>query len=432
MTKRNRHKGEAKGVSHRPRVKAFGRIGNAPMVGGGVRTASGNWVRFGANNLFPEFCSALADNCSPLGACVDRMQQYIAGDGWSFEDLDGNPIEAAGRAWDALCGEAGALAHLNATARDLALMNTFAWEIIYSRVGPASVRHLDVCRVRAELRKERGIEGYYFSSNWRKSTDIRYKPLRIPAFGTGEAKELLYDKVYKELRDYYGEPHWLAAMADAEVLARIPVFNRTQIDGGFKPSVHAHLQTNADDADLDKLDEEFELAFTGEDGKPYILTTGATNETLTLTKLERGDHAGELDQTRKVSKEEIYHSYGIPPVLMGADVSTGLGGRGMAIEEELSMFQRTRVRPFQRRIEAAARRILLRVGIEVPVIRILPLTPFEPGEDKELGRNAYLRSVTVDEHRASQGLEPLGGEMGRTILMMVGRSGPAENNGSNG
>ena len=156
---------------------------------------------------------------------------------------------------------------------------------------------------------------------------------------------------------------------------------------------------------------------------------GAINETLTITKLERGDHAGELDATRRVSKEEIYHSYGIPPVLMGMSVDTGLSGKGLAIEEELSLFQTTKVRPRQRRIEEAAKMVLREMGIDVPVVRILPLVPFEPATDADLVRMTYMRSTTVNEDRISRKMDPLPANDERGDKMLIEITGAAKPEG---
>lgn len=418
------------GKASKFRVKALGHVGNAPVIGGAGRGTSEKWVRFGRHNLFPEFCSALADNCSPLNACVIAMGQFVAGDGLDLLDANGEPQADAMLAWSDLCGDIGEAELLERTARDVALMDTASWEVINSRIGPAIINHIDVCRVRSGKRDGDGrIPSYWFSSNWERTADARYKPVEIPSWGTmGAPKVLIYRKSYKNLRDYYGEPHWMAAMVDAEVLARIPVFNRTQLDGGFKPSIHAHLTTRRDDADLDKLDEDFEIAFTGENGKPYLLTVGAIDETMSITKLERGDHAGELDATRRVSKDEIYHSYGIPPVLMGVNVNTGLSGKGLAISEELSLFQTTKVRPRQRLIEGMVRKVLSARGISVPTIRIRPLVPFEPATDPALVRMTYLRSTTVNEDRIARKVEPLpdNDERGNMMLIQVTASAPAD------
>lgn len=408
------------------RVKALGRVGNAPVIGSDTRSGE-EWVRFGAHNQFPEFCRGLADNCSPLNSCVETMAQYIAGDGVELLDANGEPMKDAEAAWEELCGDAGETALLEATGLDIALMNTMSWEVINSRIGPALINHVDVCRIRAAKKVDGRVPAYFFSSNWARRADARYKPVAIPAWGTdGANNTLIYRRAYKQLRDYYGEPHWMAAMVDAEVLTRIPVFNRTQLDGGFKPSVHAHLQTRQDDADLDHLDEQFEMTYTGDDGKPYLLTVGAIDETLTITKLERGDHAGELDSTRRVSKEEIYHAYGIPPVLMGVNVNTGLSGKGLAIQEELSLFQTTKVRPKQKYIEGAIKQVLAARGIDVPTVRIRPLVPFEPAADAALVRMTYLRSTTVNEDRIARKMEPLPDTDERGNMMLVQVSPSAE------
>lgn len=387
------------------RVVASAQIGNAPYVGDG-RFSGEDFVTFGQQNLFPQFLRGLADNCSPLNACIETKAQYIAGNGLEFLDLDGKPILEAHRRWEELCGEDGEMALLEATSLDLALMNTMSWEVIYSQRGPERIHHMDVTRVRSGKKVDGVVNNYFFSSNWAKYKDAMYKPVPITAWGTKQAdKVLLYRKSYKQGRDYYGEPRWIAAMADAEVLVRIPVFNRTQLDTAFRPVVHAHLTTAKDDANLEQLDEHFEETFAGPDGKAFILTLGNSGETLTLTKLERGDHAGELDATRKVSKEEIYHSYGIPPILMGVNVNTGLSGRGLAITEELDLFDTTKVKPDQRPIAESAKKILQACGIEVPIARVKTLVPFKPAQDPALVRQTYLRRVMVGEDRIQAGME---------------------------
>lgn len=392
-------------------------IGNAPSVLADKHSGE-DFVRFGRHNLFPEFCRGLADNCAPLDACIETMGQYIAGDGFEFLDLKEKPIEEAHAKWEELCGDAGPELLLESCSLDAALMNAHSLEVVYNSMGqPAAIHHMDVTRVRSGKKAEDGsVKNYYFSSNWERYKQAEYKPVTLPAFGERAPKVVLYSRRYKQLRDYYGEPHWLAVMADAEVLTRIPVFNRTQIDTGFRASTWAHIETNQDDADVEAMDESFEMIYTGENGKNYMVTVGAPGEKLTITKLERGDHAGELDKTRAVSKEEIYHSYGIPPVLMGVDINTGMSGKGLAIEETLSMFQTMGVAPKQKPICYSAKLILRACGIEVPVVRIKQRVPFQPAKDPVLGRQAFIGTVKVNEYRILNGMDPLDDERGDMLI----------------
>lgn len=406
---------KVKSTSTLLRVMNAVQVSNAPAINS-ERNNGEQWVRFGRHNLFPEFIRGLADNCAPLDACVETMAQYIEGDGFEFLNENDEPIEAARVKWEELCGEEGVEGVLHGWALDTALMNSHAAQIIRSNIGIASVGHLDVCRVRSGKKVDGKVKEFFFSSNWERHRDPGYRPETIPAFGMKGNKELLYRRGYKQLRDYYGEPHWLAVMADAEVLTRIPVFNRTQIEGGFKPSTHIHVTRNSDNADISQLDEQFEMVYSGENGKPTIVTVGSVDEKLIITKLERGDHAGELDATRKVSKEEIYHSYGIPPILMGIDVSTGMSGKGMAITETLSMFQTMKVAPMQKPIAHTAKMILKECGIDVPIVRIKQRIPFEPAKDAVLARQAFIGTVTVDEYRIANGYDPFNDQRGKQLI----------------
>jgi hypothetical protein len=396
-------------------------VSNAPAIPENRRDNL-PYVPFGANNLYPELILGLVDNCGPLGACTQRFAPYIAGHGVLFKDKEGNEIEAARAKWLELISGQGEEYFLEATALDIAVMTAKSWHVRYDATGmPSAVDHIDVSRIRSGKKDALGkINDYYFCSNWRLRNSSTYKEVPIPAFGVNRKEGLIYTRPYRQQHDYYGLPEWIPALADAEVLTRIPAFNRTQIDTGFKPSSLIHLQiANKDDADLDQLDEDLELTYTGEDGKNYMLHVGNMEEKLSVTKVERGDHAGELDATRKVSKEEIYHTYGMPPILMGVDVSTGLGGQGLAIEQTLEMFTNTRVLSKQKYITRDAKRIIEACGIPVHECEIDPLIPFEPAKDEVLQRQTYIARTTVGEDRLANGIELFTGELSKFNDMLI-------------
>jgi hypothetical protein len=382
-------------------------VSNAPAIPENRRDNL-PYVPFGANNLYPELILGLVDNCGPLGACTQRFAPYIAGHGVEFLDDNDEIIDEAQSKWLDLTISQGEDYLLEATSIDIAIMTAKSWHIRYDSRGiPAAVDHIDVSRIRSGKKDALGkINDFYFCSNWRLRNSSHYKEVRIPSYGFDRKEGLIYQHRYHPQNDYYGPPEWIPALADAEVLTRIPAFNRTQIDTGFKPGMLINVKiANKDDADLDQLDEDLEMTYTGEDGKTYMLHASNLDEDIEITKLERGDHAGELDATRKVSKEEIYHTYGMPPILMGVDVSTGLGGQGLAIEQTLEMFTNTRVLAKQKYITRDAKRIIEACGIKVAKCRIRPLIPFEPAKDEVLQRQTYIARTTVGEDRLANGME---------------------------
>jgi len=116
---------------------------------------------------------------------------------------------------------------------------------------------------------------------------------------------------------------------------------------------------------------------------------------------------------------------------MGVNVNTGLSGKGLAIQEELSLFQTTKVRPKQRHIEACIKMILRERGIDVPNVRIRPLVPFEPAADAALVRMTYLRSMTVNEDRIARKVDPLPENDPRGNLMLVEVTGGVQDETNN-
>jgi hypothetical protein len=329
-------------------------LGNAPAPP--PTRNNEDWVPRGKNNLFREFLLALCHNVAPLNSCINTMALYIAGKRLVFKDANGEEVQRAHEKWLALNAEDGEAAFRSRVAKDLSIQGDRAIEVVMSKAMPQAVYHIDAMRLRSGKKDDRGrVKNYYWCSNWERYTKFGkdYPVTAIPAFGSEgmktAGKGILFAKDYTPGEDYYGMPWYLPALTDAEVWARIPVFNRTQLDTGFRPAFHIHVFTNSDEQDIEELDANIEEVFTGADGKTYALTTGTKEEGApVLTKLERGDHAGELDKMADRAEMVIYKACGIPPILMGVDVPTGMSGKGLALEQSVTQFMRTQVEPRQK------------------------------------------------------------------------------------
>lgn len=386
--------------------------GNAPQVS--ASGSSDKWVRFGKSNMFPEFLRSLADNCPPLNASINTFALYLAGRRLIFRDANGEEVARASEAWNSLHRTQGEAHFRKSIAKDIALLGARSIEVIRSVGGGiAQVNHLDDMRVRIAKRSKDStrIEGFYFCSNWERRTGDggEYPAIYIPAYGTRQADEagkgILYAKEYHQGQDYYGMPIYLPALTDAEVFARIAQFNRTQLDTGFRPAFHIHaIVPSKDDENVEELDENIEEVFTGPDGKSYALTTGTRDEAPIITKLERGDHAGELDEIGDRAANVIYDAFGIPRVLMGVEIATGLSGKGLALEQSVTQFLRTQIIPRQYLITDDALWIVQQMGISEAVsCEVDQLLPFDQATDGELQRMSYLRRTMVFEDRIANG-----------------------------
>ena len=145
----------------------------SPTVNEGINRYK-PYVYFGKSNLFPELLRAMADNCAPLGASVEMMAQYIAGDGVAFLDKGGNRIERAEAILrDQLLDHTTVHEFLYATALDIALTGTKRWDVDPNRKGDpiGKLYHVDVVRHRSGKKDAEGrVNEYFWSSDWEFAT----------------------------------------------------------------------------------------------------------------------------------------------------------------------------------------------------------------------------------------------------------------------
>lgn len=393
------------------------------------------WVWFGEDNLAPERWRELADNCVPLGRCVDLGALFLAGKGLEFVDEAGEVIEAAQERFQEWVSETSEEEFLHRTFYDIALLNAFTWDVTPlgdqgRRVG--RLRHRDASRFRVGKPNEEGqVTQYWYSQDWALyKRRKRYQPFPLEVFDPSRRQPLstLYVKTYKQGRDFYGEPWWLPATEDAEVWAKVPKYNRTQMDTGFAPVVHLHMTTEMDEADISKMYDAINEAYMGATGQGLFLTFGRSNENVTLTPLQRGDHAGELDAMRKEAEKVIVRAYGVSPVLYGMDdVNSGMDGASAALQQATEVMERTFAAPRRKPVTAHLTKLMNLDGIPVWDCRIKPLDVVDARVDEVQDRQAYMRAVTVNEHREMRlELPALEGEEGEKLLIAAGAA-PAGN-----
>lgn len=396
-----------------PRALGASQDGNMPQVLNKPSPGK-DWIDFGRQNLFPQFVTGLVHNFQPLLSAVDAMSLYLAGRGVVFLDAQGQPVQAARDKWLELVAADGEAAFLRNVFKDLVILGGRSFEVVWDGTQmPSRVYHLDVTRLRCKPKVNGVVEAYKWCSDWAllrsRASEVNIEEITsFDAIATASGpkkKAVSYRRMYTPGADYYGWPWWIGAITDMEVGARVPRFNVTQLDTGFRPAFHIHVFTDRDDVDLDQLDADIEAVWTGVDGKTYVVTHGTVAEGAPqLTKLERGDHAGELDKMGDRSELIAYKAVGIPPILMGIDVNTGLSGKGLAIEQTVTMFQRTRCEPLQDMVTADALRIVQLCGVKgVVSAKMQQLQPFEAAADQVLQRQAYIASVLVGEHRLATG-----------------------------
>lgn len=404
------------------------------------RMTRDEWVSFGEGNLWPERWMELVENCIPLARCTEIGKLFIAGSGVQFVNKENKEIPEAQDRFQEWVSETSEEEWLERTASDIAVFNAWAYDCTPlgdegRRVG--RIRHRDTMRVRLGKADDKGvIRDTFWSADWiqamrksrAQSAEI-YAPRKKPLLDLAKRQPIAtgYVKGYKQGKDYYGEPWAISAITDAENHVEVGRFNNSQLKTGFRGALHMHYTTDLDEKKLDSLYDKLVANYVGSMGDGLFITFGREGEPVEITPIERGDHAGELDEMRVKAEKAVVTAYGIPPIVYGFDdVNTGMDGAGQAQQQAFEKFQRTWVEPRQKLITRELTKLMLADGIEVWDTVIKPLQVIDPKSDEVQDRQAYMRAVTVDEHRVTRlGIEELGGEEGKKLLIAAG-SQPAD------
>ena len=382
------------------------------------------WVRHDEDNLYPERLRQLVDNCGPLERCVTMLGEFIAGEGVRFYDKEGNEMEDALEFFQQLVGDSTEEEFLAKTAYDVAHGLGLAWTVRRSATGDiVRLDHIDRMGVRSgEFKTEtvdrngvkvqvKRVQEYWYSANWTQytlnQTDERFKPYPIPAFnpepeGKKSLMELVFVKQYRPREPYYGRIFWQGAWNAAVNWTKVDEYNRTQIECGFAPAVLLGLPIEGSEKEQDDAMQAIHQVFTGASGNPIMPFPLGPNEKEPFVQvLERGNHAGELDNLRSGCADVIYDSFGIPSLLL-RDREAGLTSQERAIHMRLQQMQRTLVASLQKLPGRTLTQIMNLCGFEVWETKFSPLKIFDIVQS-----DATKEATTsVDEARAERGAEP--------------------------
>lgn len=425
-------------AGHIPTLIAYMKQGSVvPVVDN--RYTGEPWVNFGTRNLWPEELAELVLNCAPLARCINALALMIAGSGdIKFFKRDGKTEvpEANKVLIDELLRETTVEEFVFRCAYDIAFLNAPSIVVRRDRGGDISLLdHLDVSRLRSgQVGSSGRPEEFYWSTDWaRRVQKEAYRPEVLPRYQGDEVKHdrsVIYGKTYTPGRrgDEYAIPWWTGVIEAARTWAKVDAFNGTQIDTGFMAGMHLHTFTNRPDDQLKKYDQRVMNAYAGARARGYFHTYSAPGEGApVLTPIPFSSYAGQMDEIRDGSASVIFQGYGMPGPLVNELTKTGMDGASTALIQAKALVEAMLVKPKQQLITKTLVRIMNDKGFkDVWEARIEARDFIDQGEDDVLARQAYLRSVTVDEYRKNVlGMDELGGEEGKKLLIESG-STPAD------
>ncbi len=341
-----------------------------------------NRVIWGEGNRFPDYLLELYENVPTLGSIINGNVDYIAGDDVSINAPDFVEGVMNGRG-DTIQEQ------IRDIAKDFELYGGFCLEIIRNAEGSvAEVNYLDMRFVR--MNKDCNV--FYYCEDWGKSANSR-KVITYPAFmpeldwfsldehaREEHAASILFVKNIKT--QTYPMPMFRQAIKSCEIERCIDEYHLNSINNGFTTSTIINFNNGIpDDEQKDEIEREVNEKFGGYQNAGRIMVSFNPNKESAATfETPKVEDFGERYQAlAKHSRQQIFTSFRANPNLFGIPTENN-GFSNDEYAESFKLYNRTQIRPIQRKIADAYDKIF---GIK----GVLTIVPFSMESETETNVN---------------------------------------------
>lgn len=311
------------------------------------------FVRYGDDNLFPQFLQMLADRSALHGAIVTNKLNYAYGHGFEYDDSTKNILTTA---WMKHPNPYETLNDIyKKCLYDYILYGAFALNVIWDadKQHIAEIYHCDVSKIRCGMKDRFGIvREYFYSDVWYKTALREYDS--IPAFSitNREGSQILYYKDYRPGTSYYALPSYCGALNAIATDMEISNFHLSHILNGMSPSKSITFMDGVPSEDEQRnIKGQIESLYTGSDnaGK-FLLNFVNSPEKAPKIDTLGGDNLGdEFIQLESSVLNQILAGHMVTsPLLVGLRTdNNGLGSNSDEILKAFEVFTNTVIKPIQ-------------------------------------------------------------------------------------
>lgn len=334
-------------------------------------------VEWGDGNSYPDYLLELYKTVPTLCSIVNGSVDFAAGDDVAILPL-------AGHFEDGVMNTSGdtIAEQVRDIARDYYLYGGFALQIIRDLAGnPAEIYYLDLRFVRTN----KDCNVFYYNEDWSKVRDAVVYPKFIPftaekwATLTPEerdrhASSVLYVK--NAHTQVYPMPLYAAAVRDCEIERNITKYHLNALENGFSSGMIVNFNNGQpEDQIKDEIERDFNEKFCGSDNAGRVMFSWNSNKdaATTFETPNITDFGDKYKALKDHSRQQIFASFRAVPALFGI-MTESTGFNEQEFGEAFRLYNRTQIRPLQRRIADAYDKIYDQRGV-------LTIRPFSLDED---------------------------------------------------
>lgn len=363
---------------------------------------SGQFMRYGSDNLYPEYLLELYKSATRHGSIVSSKATYVSGKGWRVKGETEDPAAAAFIArvnrYDETLQNVFDKAIL-----DLEIFYGAYIQVIWNNAGTgiAELYHLDFTKVRTNKDNTQ----FLYRDSWHGTFRAKDNNEKIyPAFNpkVPHGSQILFLKEYTPGEGAYPSPDYLRGLD--YINAEIEVGRHTYGNAltGFSASKSITIYSG-DPTDEEKrtITKRFTNTFSGAEGRKFILNFVPKPELKPTV-----DDLGQSDLTKEdfravdeLVQGNIFSCHKITtPALFGIATPGALGQRS-ELRDGYEIFKNTYVNDKQQFVECAVNKLAKYFGV-MSQLEIVPTDPI----GMEITPAMLQSALSVNEIRAQAGL----------------------------
>ena len=338
-------------------------------------------VEWGTKNAYPDYLLDLYNNVPTLRSIINGNIDYVVGDDITFNPAIGTGV-MNGRG-DTITDQVRDL------AMDFWIYGGFALQVIRDITGGiAEVYYLDV----RFLRSNKEGDVFYYCEKWNKGG--RNNVIVYPAFNPNldwmrltdeerdrNASSILYVK--NTHTQVYPAPMYAAAVKDCEIERLITDFHISDINNHFVSSAIINFNNGKPTQEQqEEVEDEVNEKFCGaSNGGRIMLSWNPNKESATdIVEFKVEDFGERYKALSQHSRQQIYCSFRAVPLLFGLTSEANTGFSTEEFEQSFKLYNRTQIRPVQRKICDAYDKIY---GVK----GVITIKPFSLEDDEETNVN---------------------------------------------
>lgn len=255
----------------------------------------------------------------------------------------------------------------------------------------AKIEHIDKSKVIPSVADENGvIRSYWYSADWTKQYQTKYKPVEYPALGFAEDFNFERPEIYVAFpytigQEYFGLPDYDACLQYAEVEEEISNYYISHIKNGlsFGTIINVPNSRNWDDTEKTNYINNVNGKLSGSSnagGKVFAFLSG--EEPTTISNVENNTAHKQWDFLTKEASSKIISGHKcMSPMLVGLGTSSGFNSKADEMDMMEQQLMKRVIAPKQDFVKDSINEVLEYFGLSYDWY-FRPLTEIE-GEDEE-------------------------------------------------